>query len=416
VPAPATSPAPAASRTGVHIGASSCNASNCHGDANRPRGSSVAGNEYLIWSKQDKHHNSVAALQSPAALRIAKALGLPDAASQKMCLDCHSDYVAADLRGPQYHVEDGVGCEACHGAASGWLGTHISGLPRQTNIANGMYPTDQPVARAERCLDCHFGNADRFVDHRFYSAGHPRLTFELDTFTAIQPAHFTVNERYIQRKGKVSDVQVWAVGQAAALARRMAAISDPKHAPRGLWPEFALLDCQTCHHTFGTIPGGSPGRFKLNDANAVMVKVAAARISPEAVKELSDHLAALQKAMNGSWAAVQSEAAAIQPIAENLRTVFANHNFSKEEIRGIADALIALGNSDKQFSHTEQVAMALRAVAADLLASGDLPPQQSDAINNTLKAVDAVFAGGSAAMRPDASAKALRDLQGAMRR
>ena len=419
-PAPGSQPpagfaANAALKAGAHIGVTTCSASSCHGDVNRPRGSSVAGNEYLIWSKQDKHHNSFAVLQTPPALRIAKALGLPDAASQKLCLDCHTDNAAADARGPQFHVEDGVGCEACHGAASGWLGTHISGLPRQTNITNGMYPTDQPIARAEKCLSCHLGDRERFVTHRFYSAGHPRLVFELDTFTQSQPAHFTLDARYIQRKGNISDVKVWAVGQAVALAHRMDALTDPKRAPRGLWPEFALLDCQTCHHTFGTIPGGVSAQFKLDDSNALMVKLIAARVVPDAAQLLGQHLDVLNKATRGNWAGVQQEAAAIRDIAEKLKQVFADHDFTADDTRALADALTALGKTNREFAPAEQITLGLKAVGASLRASGVALPQRGEAIDKAQKAAEAAPSNGGT-MPPDAPNKALGDMQGAARR
>ena len=48
--------------------------------------------------------------------------------------------------------------------------------------------------RAGLCLSCHFGNQEKFVTHRMMGAGHPRMSFELDTFTQLQPAHFVVDE------------------------------------------------------------------------------------------------------------------------------------------------------------------------------------------------------------------------------
>ena len=50
------------------------------------------------------------------------------------------------------------------------------------------------------CLSCHFGDETKFVTHRLMGAGHPRLSFELDTFTAIEPAHFDVDDDYRARK------------------------------------------------------------------------------------------------------------------------------------------------------------------------------------------------------------------------
>ena len=50
------------------------------------------------------------------------------------------------------------------------------------NVARGLYPTSDPVAQARLCLSCHFGNRDKFVTHRMMGAGHPRMSFELETF------------------------------------------------------------------------------------------------------------------------------------------------------------------------------------------------------------------------------------------
>ena len=422
-PAPAAAQPPAASaaaapRSASHLGVSTCGDSNCHSAAQRLPGSTVPANEYLIWSKQDKHRDSYKVLLTAPAIRIAKALGLPDAANQKICLDCHSDFVPVDQRGPQYHVEDGVGCEACHGAASAWLGTHISGTDHKANIAAGMYPTEQPIARGEKCLSCHYGDDKRFVDHRFYRAGHPRLTFELATFTRIQPAHYVPDPAYIARKGKFTDVQVWATGQAVALERRMAALIDPQHAPRGLWPEFALFDCQSCHHQFGRgygsrSAGHGPGTLHLNDANGVMVRIAAEKVAPDAARALAERLAALNKSTGGNWSRVQSEAAQIQAIANSLKQQFANHNFTGPELKGLAAALIAQGASDGQFSHAEQTAMALDAVFTSLRASGDMGGPQGEAAGTALQTVRAAFSGG-AMVHQDAFVRGLRELQRTM--
>src|ERR1700733_9226523 len=292
---------------GVPLGVATCAGSNCHGATQRPRNSYVPGNEYLIWSTRDKHRNAYNVLLQDRAIRMAHALGLPDAANQKMCLDCHADNVPANLRGRQYQVSDGVECEACHGGASRWLGSHISRATHAQNIAAGLYPTPQPVARAEKCLSCHLGDSQHFLDHRIYGAGHPRLAFELDTFTAIQPAHFVVDPNYVARNGRITDVQVWATGQAIALARRMEAVLDKRHAPRGLWPEFSFFDCQSCHHEYGTYAratttGLAPGSVKFNDANEVMLKVIATRVAPAAATALSEHMMALHKATLDDWA------------------------------------------------------------------------------------------------------------------
>ena len=412
---------------GVHLGVATCAGSNCHGATERPRESYVPGNEYLIWAKQDKHRNAYNLLLDDRARKMALAYGaaadMPDPAHPEkapLCLDCHADNVPPNLRGPQFQLSDGVDCEACHGGASGWLGIHISRSTHAQNVAAGLYPTEQPVARAEKCLGCHYGDNTRFASHRLYGAGHPRLTFELDTYTAIEPAHFVVDQGYIARKGRITDVQVWAVGQAIALVKRMDAVLDPAHAPKGFWPEFAFFDCQSCHHEYGgyaraTTTGLGPGAVKFNDANEVMLRVIAQRVAPQTANELHDHMMALHKATLDDWDAVRREAASVKAAAQSLVDSLAQHDFTGDDMRALAAALIGVAGSDVVFSHDEQITMALEALAAGLKASGDLGDKQSAAVDSAMKAVYAAFPSDQS-VRQDAFLKALKGVQQAMRK
>jgi hypothetical protein len=405
---------------GIHLGVATCAGSNCHGATQRPRNSYVPGDEYLIWSKRDKHRNAYNVLLENRAVKMAQALGLPDAAHQKLCLDCHADNAPASQRGTQFQISDGVGCEACHGGASGWLGIHVSGATHAQNVAAGLYPTEKPIARAERCLSCHYGDATKFADHRLYGAGHPRLAFELDTYTAIEPAHFVVDQSYIERKGRITDVQVWSVGQAIALVKRMDAVLDPQHAPKGFWPEFAFFDCQSCHHEYGdyarpTTTGLGPGTVKFNDANEVMLKVAAMRVAPAAATALSEHMLALHKATIDDWSAVQREAKAVRDAAQSLVGEFARHNFTGDDMRALAEALFSLADTDALFSHDEQITMALEAITTGLKAAGDVSDQKAQSIDNAMKTVYAAFPNDKS-VNQDAFNKASKGLQQAMRR
>jgi hypothetical protein len=412
----------------LHLGVATCSGSNCHGAAERPAGSSVPGNEYVIWSKRDKHHRAYAVLLEERAVRMARALGLPDAANQKLCLDCHADNVPAEQRGRQFQLSDGVGCEACHGGAANWLGVHISGATHRDNLAAGLYPTEQPVARAEKCLGCHYGDATRFVDHRLYGAGHPRLSFELDTFTAIEPAHVIVDKSYIERKGRITDMAVWASGQAVALVKQMNALLDPKHARHGLFPEFAFYDCQSCHHPLDplhalrpTNSGLGPGTVKLNDANLVMLQAAAARVAPEAARTLGAQMLALHRAtaqdQAGAPAGVQRAATALRDTAQGLVPLLASHDYGDGDIRALAEAVIALGNGPDgwRFSHAEQTTMALESIAAAMKSSGVIGAAQGEAVRHAMDALYASFAG-EASFRPEAFTAALRDVQRAIGR
>jgi hypothetical protein len=407
---------------GVHLGVASCLGSNCHGAVDRPPGSVVKGNEYIIWSTRDKHHDAYRVLTQDRAIQMAKALGYPDAANQKVCLDCHADNVPVDMRGPRFHLQDeNVGCEACHGGASGWLGIHIAQTNHQVNVQAGLYPTEQPDRRAERCLGCHFGDETRFLDHRIYGAGHPRLRFELDTFTAIQPAHYEVTPTYVERKGRITDMQVWGAGQAIALVRRMDAILDPRR-HRGVFPDFVVFDCQSCHHMYDpmhplpTVSGQGPGSVKLNDANAVMFNVAAKRIAPAVAQNLSAHMLALHRASNDDWATAQREAGAVKQSAASLVQALSHHEYSREDIYAMAMAVIALGlEPDGEFARQEQIALSLGALRAQLISSGYIDESQSRATMTAIQAINAAFPT-EGTIRADAFMKGIKDFQRALGR
>ncbi len=53
-----------------------------------------------------------------------------------------------------------------------------------------MVDTRDLVKRTEKCLSCHLGSEEKFVDHEMIAAGHPDLFFELDSFSAVMPRHW----------------------------------------------------------------------------------------------------------------------------------------------------------------------------------------------------------------------------------
>jgi hypothetical protein len=355
-------------------------------------------------------------LKEPRSLRIAKNLGLADAEHAPLCLDCHADNAPEDRRGPQFNIADGIGCETCHGGASTWLGTHLSGGSHQANLAAGLYPTDQPLARAEKCLGCHLGDDKRFVTHKMMGAGHPPMPFELDTYTAIEPAHFVVNESYIQRKGRPNDMQVWAVGQAVDVKLRMDLILDPKNAPEGVNYELSLFDCQSCHHSMADLQwearastGLPPGRIKLYDATAMMLRVAAERVAPDAAKALRDHMLALHAATGDNWDAVKREATAVRDAANALIPALQKHDFTKDDAKALADGVIAsaLEGSDLDYSGAQQQVMALESVVAALKGLGFADDKQLAALNDALNPLYTAVADDQK-YTPDAYAAALK--------
>ncbi len=174
-------------------------------------------NEYVTWSHDDSHAKAYNMLKSERSRAIAAKLGLPNAYDAKICLDCHADNVPVATRGKEFNIADGVGCESCHGGAEKWIESHtMKTTSYEDNLKNGMFPTATLPSRAPLCLSCHVGNADKFATHRIMGAGHPRLSFELDTFQALQPPHHQIDKDYAARKPVYSRTAVWAYGQLEA--------------------------------------------------------------------------------------------------------------------------------------------------------------------------------------------------------
>jgi thioredoxin reductase/CRP-like cAMP-binding protein len=143
---------------GLHLGVVTCAGNTCHG-ANAPlKDSRVQQNEFIIWHREDKHAKTYTVLFNDASKRIARNLGIKAAHTEKLCLDCHADNVPAERRGKRFQIDDGVGCEACHGGGEHYLGPHVSGTGTHAeNIKLGLYPAEEPKARATLCLSCHLG-------------------------------------------------------------------------------------------------------------------------------------------------------------------------------------------------------------------------------------------------------------------
>ncbi|MGH8185785.1 MAG: multiheme c-type cytochrome, partial [Steroidobacteraceae bacterium] len=305
-----------------HMGVASCATSVCHGKLAPQPGRNVALNEYRTWTQDDRHSQAYRTLELPESKRIAANLGLPSATTAKICLDCHADNVPADKRGPKFQMSDGVSCEACHGGAEKWLESHAAeSATHKDNIARGMYASEQPLKRAQLCLSCHLGTKDRFATHAIMGAGHPRLSFELEAYTANQPAHYVVDADYAERKGKIEGMNLWLTGQIES-ARRMLTLLQTElfHSGGGMFPELAFYDCHSCHHPMDKIrwnaqragAGIKPGTVRLQTHNLVVLQAVTETFEPAALPELVTLTNALIRSGQRDRAAVAAAAKALQ--------------------------------------------------------------------------------------------------------
>ncbi|HUL96980.1 MAG TPA: multiheme c-type cytochrome [Usitatibacter sp.] len=367
----------------TNLGVVNCASSLCHGSASTWKDSNILQNEYITWSRVDKHATrAYAVLFEERSQRIARNLGLKQPAQEaKLCLDCHAYNPAPATRGERFKVADGVSCEACHGPAGPWIETHVA--PHAThadNVAHGMYPTNEPLAQARLCLSCHFGNKDHFVTHRMMGAGHPRISFELATFAQTQPAHFVVDADWVKRKGAWDPARTWAVGQALAATEILDVLMDPKRSRDGLFPELVVFDCHACHHPMSDVrwsprTGTSPGRIRLNDANFLMLRQIARRVlSAEGANEFAQRVGELHRAVAGDGGDTLEAAAALRTSLASLTAEIARRSFAAADLRAIAVGLAEDGvrGEYRDYAGAEQATMALSDLSRFLVQQGSV--------------------------------------------
>lgn len=379
-----------------HLGVASCAGSSCHGALEPWQNSTVAQREFITWEEKDPHSSAYQTLLNEDSRRIASNLGLANAHEADICLDCHADNVPVERRAKGFQISDGVGCEACHGGAVNWLGVHISGkADHQTNLAAGLFPTEEPVARAKLCLSCHFGTKDRFITHRIMGAGHPRLAFELDTYSWTQPSHFEIDADYQERKPGISSVQVWAVGQAIAVDSLLDAMLDPNRNRDGIFPELMFFDCHACHHPMSNvrwapreIHGIGPGVPRIYDANLIMLGVIAKRLDAAAAERIATKTKALHQASLEGHASVLDAAAALKNETSALIERFATHKFTADDTKALIASVLEEGLRGEyvDYAAAEQATMAMSAILQAMADDGILTRAQHVKLSGVLDA------------------------------
>ena len=382
-----------------HLGVASCASSVCHGSAQPFKESNVEQNEFAIWQQFDPHATKAyQALTGAEGQAIARKLGLGDATEAKICLDCHADNVPADQRGEKFQLTDGVGCEACHGGSELWINAHADRtVTHAQNLEKGLYPTEDPVARAELCLSCHMGTTDRMITHRIMGAGHPRLAFELDTFTWLNP-HYKVDADYLERKGEWNGLRDWGVGQGVAAANLLDVLLDERAGSHGIFPELVLFDCHACHKPMSGKSWGprqgtglGPGVVRLNDSNLVMYRHVLAAVDAGASRRIAEQTRALHQATTRDRNATYAAARALRETIRGTLPGVGAHDFADGTLGRILQSLVddAERGEFRDYSAAEQAAMAAQSVVVAFQNSGNLDAERTQLLQSR---VDALYA------------------------
>lgn len=390
----------------VALGALACGQSTCHAASEPWPNSAVSQREYVVWKERDPHSGSFRTLTTPQAKAIARAVGFGDPTSAPRCLGCHAFPRTEDRRDAAFDIAEGVTCEACHGPASRWLGVHAAGLYFYgENLANGMYPTTDPAARAELCLGCHVGEGDRFVSHRMMAAGHPTLPFELgfySWFTTTDPAdrsgyaHFTVDDDYLQRKPWPFGVKVWALGQVIQARKVLDLVVDPGNAPKGLFPELAHFECRSCH-SYWTDQGTVIALPRLKTANLLFAEFAAEIVDPALARRIGAENEAIGAAARESWGAVIAASARLRATLQATEAALATHRFTvADNTRSLQRIAEAYRNGTLvEYEAAEQAVLSAGSLVDELARVDALEPiDAAIAIDTMARGVSAFSARG----------------------
>lgn len=384
-----------------YVGVASCSSSNCHGSVSPLQGSNVLQNEYTSWQEHDLHSKAYLNLTGPEAKRIGQHLGLDAPEREKLCLDCHATNAPAELRDTKFQLEDGVGCESCHGAGSGYLQSHAGrGQTHAQNVEAGLKDIVAPSKRAELCVTCHLGNEEKAVTHRLIGAGHPRLSFEVDTFSMIEPKHWVVDEDYRQRKGDYISAKAWLTGQIENAKTSLALLTSNKRNHDGIWPELTLMHCYTCHHSLTEKQwksreyGGRPGELRLNTSSLTMVREALQVINPTLASSVDQELTALHAGYKEGKG--MSHAAALQQLMGKAMAAAEAVQFGDRELREVMHRIASYGAATQhpQYEVAEQIAMAIQSIASTISADGSFKKAEIDKIYANLKDPEAFVPDG----------------------
>lgn len=128
------------------IGSKKCGT--CHKTAKQ-------GEQLKIW-EASAHAKAFETLKTAKADEIAKGKGLGKASEAKECLSCHVTGHGKDasLFEKSFSMEDGVQCEACHGAGSEYKDMKIM-KDHAKSVAAGMTEYKDEAAIEKQCKTCH---------------------------------------------------------------------------------------------------------------------------------------------------------------------------------------------------------------------------------------------------------------------
>lgn len=143
-----------------YIGAKQCKM--CHNATKK-------GAQFKKWSAA-RHSKAYATLATPKALEIAKAKGIADPQKSDACLKCHVTGHGQDkeMFGKKFTVEEGVGCEVCHGPGSEYKPMKVMKDITAGKVEGKALGLVKPTEK--ECIKCHNSESPSYKEFKFAEA------------------------------------------------------------------------------------------------------------------------------------------------------------------------------------------------------------------------------------------------------
>jgi nitrate/TMAO reductase-like tetraheme cytochrome c subunit len=141
------------------------------------------GDQYTKWL-ESKHAKAFETLASEKAMEFAKAKGIEDPQKNEACVKCHVTAYGLDASryGEKYTMEEGVGCETCHGPGEFYAKASLKSPKKWREDPEGMHEklvkAGLIAPTAETCIQCHNDESPAYKEFKFeeFSAmiAHPK--------------------------------------------------------------------------------------------------------------------------------------------------------------------------------------------------------------------------------------------------
>ena len=157
------------------------------------------GNQYGAWL-DGKHSEAFETLASKDAAKWAAEAGVDDPQTDEKCVKCHvTAYgVPAARLGKGFKLENGVQCEACHGAGKDYRKKKVM-IDQDLAISKGLiYPPKE-----KDCLACHNDDSPAWDPERYTLENGTKVGFDFEL--ASKAIEHPVPEDYDPKADKDDD-------------------------------------------------------------------------------------------------------------------------------------------------------------------------------------------------------------------